>query len=428
MKKKVLFYLTFVLISFISCNTTEPPSDKVELLLKVEDVSCAETWLALTTTNLQLPITIELKQDDQVRTTINLTKGDTLLYIDSLLPNKTYTFQVFIHSSNQSQVSSNEVTAIMMDTTSHNFTWQTFTFGEHSSSTVYDIAIIDENNIWAVGEIYLNDTLGNPISTRYNAAIWDGQNWSIQRIPYYYQGQLFYHPIQSVLAFGPNDMWFCGNGVIHWDGNSFVPIIIPNSLWGPYQMNKIWGTSSNDLYVVGNNGKIAFYNGQIWQKIESGSTTNINDIWGISNSNDNRDLILCTVSSRFQSGDYKLLALSSGTAQDTLNWNFERLYGVWFNSNRNIYVVGDDIHLYINNQWEILNLTDYFLTRVKGTALNDVYVSGCCNTLFHFNGVTWREIEGIYGEFEGLDAKEDLITAVGWTNAQAVILLGKRAN
>ena len=49
---------------------------------------------------------------------------------------------------------------------------------------------------------------------------------------------------------------------------------------GYFSMNKIWGSSSNDLYVVGNNGKIAHYNGTSWQRIESGTTLNINDIWG----------------------------------------------------------------------------------------------------------------------------------------------------
>ncbi len=55
-----------------------------------------------------------------------------------------------------------------MDTTSHNFTRQSFTFGQHSSSVLYDVAIIDENNIWAVGDIYMNDSLGNPDPNRYN--------------------------------------------------------------------------------------------------------------------------------------------------------------------------------------------------------------------------------------------------------------------
>jgi hypothetical protein len=52
-----------------------------------------------------------------------------------------------------------------IDTTSHNFNFQTWRFGEYSSSTLYDVAIIDENNIWAVGEIYLNDSTGQARST-----------------------------------------------------------------------------------------------------------------------------------------------------------------------------------------------------------------------------------------------------------------------
>ena len=32
--------------------------------------------------------------------------------------------------------------------------------------------------------------------------------------------------------------------------------------------------------MVGNNGQIAHYNGTNWQRIESGTTLNINDIWG----------------------------------------------------------------------------------------------------------------------------------------------------
>lgn len=64
-----------------------------------------------------------------------------------------------------------------IDTTSHNFNFQTWRFGEHSSSTLYDVAIIDENNIWAVGEIYLNDSTGQPDPMPYNAIQWNGIQW-----------------------------------------------------------------------------------------------------------------------------------------------------------------------------------------------------------------------------------------------------------
>ncbi len=274
MKIKISFFVVFSLLFLLQfCNSIEPP-DGQAMSLKLEDVSCTEAWIELTTNNIQLPATVNLLQDGE---TINVQTEDTLLYIDSLLPNTSYMFHTFIQSSSHT---SNELSVTTLDTTSHNFTFETWTFGEHSSSVLYDVAIIDENNIWAVGEIYMNDSLGQPDAKRYNAVMWNGIDWNIVRIPYNYQGTDFYHPIQSIFAFGPNDIWFCGNGVIHWDGNGFVPIEIPTNVWGPYQMNKLWGSSSSDLYVVGNNGNIAWYNGSQWIRIESGTDVDLLDVWG----------------------------------------------------------------------------------------------------------------------------------------------------
>ena len=83
-------------------------------------------------------------------------------------------------------------------------------------------------------------------------------------------------------------------------------------------VNKLWGTSSSDLYGVGYNGMITHYNGRTWQKIESGTTTNINDIWGC-----------CAAyyifhyycpSNLFQQGEHRLLAILGNLTvkEDTL--------------------------------------------------------------------------------------------------------------
>lgn len=69
-----------------------------------------------------------------------------------------------------------------MDTTSHNFTWQAFEFGKQTNvSRLFDVAIINENDIWAVGEIYMNDSLGNPATNAYNAVHWDGTTGSQEK-------------------------------------------------------------------------------------------------------------------------------------------------------------------------------------------------------------------------------------------------------
>ncbi|MCW8960209.1 MAG: glucosyl transferase, partial [Ignavibacteriaceae bacterium] len=152
--KRIIFSVLVLILGLIlkACNTTDPPNDEQNINLKLEDVSCTEAWIELTTTNLQLPTTITLKQFNPNGDTLSkvsiLNTQDSLLYIDSLLPNKTYQYQV---SSIEHPATSNELSVTTMDTTSHDFTFETFTFGGTAgTSTLYDVAIINENNIWAV--------------------------------------------------------------------------------------------------------------------------------------------------------------------------------------------------------------------------------------------------------------------------------------
>ncbi len=111
------------------------------------------------------------------------------------------------------------------DTTSHNFTFQTFTFGgDAGSCDLNDVAIINDTLAYAVGSIYLNDsTTGQPDPQPYNFAVWDGKVWKIQKIPYYYQGQPFYGPIYSLWAFNANDIlvWYWKHDPLQWSNIQF---------------------------------------------------------------------------------------------------------------------------------------------------------------------------------------------------------------
>ncbi len=165
MKKTLFLAATIFLSAILSCNTTEPPQqNKSSLELTLADTSCTEAWIKLTTANINLPAEVNLKRTDADSSSKDeiffISTADTILYVDSLLPNTNYKYQA---SSIVHQVSSNLLNVTTMDTTSHNFTFQTWTFGGQAGScTLYDVAIIDENDIWAVGEIYLLDSLGQP--------------------------------------------------------------------------------------------------------------------------------------------------------------------------------------------------------------------------------------------------------------------------
>jgi hypothetical protein len=190
------------------------------LSLTLEDVSCTEAWITLKTNNLQLPATLNLIKDNTIKKTISLQTADTLLYIDSLLPNQIYKFHSVIQSINHS---SNEITVTTLDTTSHNFTFETWTFGGTAgSSTLYDVAIVNENCIWAVGEIYVADTSANGY-TMYNAVHWDGNEWNLKRITVNFRGFLITPALEGIFAFSPTQIWLAGGLTIFGDGTNWTP-------------------------------------------------------------------------------------------------------------------------------------------------------------------------------------------------------------
>jgi hypothetical protein len=433
----LVFCFSFLL--FNSCHERGPLFPPPALGLGLRDFSCTEAWIEVQVGNNDKTANIYIKKDDEIIKTITLGQSDSIFYFDNLLPNASYKFDAVTYDDGK-EIKSNPVTFTTLDTTSHNFTWQTFEFGQHSSSTFYDVSIIDENNIWAVGEIYMNDSLGNPDPKRYNAAIWNGTGWEIIRVPYVYQGQPFYNPIQSVCAFSDNDIWFCGNGVIHWDGNTFIPMPIPINVWGPYQMNKIWGSCSNDLYAVGNNGNIAHYNGSSWTKIASGTSLPFQDIWGVT-SNSEETQILAIASNKFSTGGKYLVKINGNIAThlNDLISTAVSLSGTWFTLNKKYYLVGDGIyskHSLSDNKWQIDQIIyqiQYYPYSIRGNNINDIIVSGEAGTISHFNGISWKIFNGIsiYDRLLSVSVRNNIVIAVGTRynngiNNQGIIYVGIR--
>ena len=319
-----------------------------------------------------------------------------------------------------------------MDTTSHNFEWQTFEFGgEGGSSTFYDVAIIDENDIWAVGEIYTADD-------QYNAAHWDGEKWELKKILFHTfcdKGSLFPYPARAV--------FFVDNTVLISSGSEITFLkncIQEKSQCTPVSINKIWGTSSSDLYVVGNNGLIAHYDGHTWQRIESGTDLPIQDIWGAFNKETGEYEILCVASNEYNNYGKKIIKIENKKAtfipDDGLPWS---LRGIWFIPDRLYYICGDGIYFKKNSEkyWkEIKNNIQFYSKKIKGYNYNDIFVCGAFGLLAHFNGFHWyqflnNELEIFNGAYYSLDYNGNLVVAVGEKldqsiNTKAVILLGRR--
>ncbi len=216
---KSIFVLVLVLVVlFLSLSCSESYDySQASLGLGLRDYSCTEAWIEVQIGSNDKTANIYIKKNDEIIQTVKVGESETLFYFDDLLPNTAYKFDAVTYEDGK-EVKSNPVTFTTLDTTSHNFTWQTFTFGQHSSSVLYDVAIINENNIWAVGEIYMNDSLGNPDPTSYNAVHWNGQNWELIKNTNIIKEDIPRSTVPfEIFAFLEYDIWF--DGVIQWDGD-----------------------------------------------------------------------------------------------------------------------------------------------------------------------------------------------------------------
>jgi hypothetical protein len=434
--KKLLtvFALILILISSLTCKKSPNEPDGQDFFsFTFEDVSCTEAWFNIKIFNLEKPVIASVYVNDALNSTFNIiSSDDTTFYVENLLPKKNYEVYVELISANKKVYRSNRLSFTTMDTTSHNFTFQSWEFGDGSSSALYDVAIIDENNIWAVGEIYLKDSLGNYDPHAYNAVHWDGTKWELKRIPIYIQGIIFYPVITTIFAFNKNDIWFCG---IHYNGQNFVlknngfPTLPNGDGW---RENKMWGTSSNDLYTVGNNGMIAHWDGKRWTKIESGVNVIINDIYGDFNYRDkNYEIIFVGSSAMTMSnivGKIKDLSVENIGKKNLPLF----IRGIWFKSKRKYYVVGEGVFVTNNPDkgWDSIDITNYFSRDVTGTDLNDVYIVGDFEDFLHFNGYSWYRnvLPSKYGggSFFRVEVKNKIVAFVGYDGPKARIVIAKR--
>ena len=115
-----------------------------------------------------------------------------------------------------------------------------------AAALLYDVAIIDENNIWAVGEIMIADTSQNGYTT-YNAVHWDGSGWELKRITVLLRfadnkvEQLI--QLKAIFAFNENDIWIVWMEIMIRIENG---VQLTNSFSLPsnvsMSINKMWGS------------------------------------------------------------------------------------------------------------------------------------------------------------------------------------------
>ena len=178
----------FLLITSLSCDSTEPPPTvpppdiiKDTITVSIESFTHRSVTLRVQSTAHSPQSSIKvIRNFNSTETAIAeyaLETADTAITDDDngigLLLDTTYTyFAVRVDSLGEEKDTSNIVTQKTLAPTSHDYTWQEYTFGDAGyPNTLYDVWGTDENNVWVVGGMEINGTF-------YGGLHWDGIQWN----------------------------------------------------------------------------------------------------------------------------------------------------------------------------------------------------------------------------------------------------------
>jgi hypothetical protein len=327
------------------------------------------------------------------------------------------------------------------DTTSHNWNFETFQITGAEGGIINDVVIVNDTLAYAGGEIDMYDSTGT--FDYYSVAIWNGYKWEPKRL--YDSNNNLIPILRGIFVIDASNIWLTDGGVYLWDGHSrqvstsFDRISLIGGSENGQSVNKLWGTSSNNLYGVGWKGMITFYNGQTWQKIESGIDLQFNDIYGATNPNNGKQEILAVATQNYPSG-IALFSIQGNTATKISTYPLisdqVELYSIWFVPDRHYYIVGNGIYeknSLSDSTWKngIFDITTAATTKVRGNALNDLFVVGVNGEFLHWNGASWKSYKNDIGLSSGtgytsVAVKGNFVIAVGTNNGQPIITIGRR--
>jgi hypothetical protein len=376
----------FLLLEF-GCRNGNPIASNIQpITLTIEDVSCTEVWLKISVDNVTHPA-VTLERNTTIIDTLFMVAADTTIVDTSVKAGQTYCYTArLLNSSFKSTVR-----ARTLDSTSNAINWYADTLG--TQGLVRDVWVFDKNSALAVGQILLNNTNGQAdMENPYGIARWNGQNWQLQKI--YDNNNQIIPELRGIFSFNGVDIWLADGGVYHWDGisskmsASYSRISLIGGVDNGQSINKLWGTSSYNLYGVGDKGMIAHYNGSSWQKMESGTTVDLNDIFGL---DANHIWAIGTMSD----GNGTVILSFDGMAWKSLyQGNYYGFNSVWTNQSAWLYITCDSgpyqFNLKTKSFIKLSTPSQDAMYCVRATGLNDVFFSGQNKEITNYNGSTWK--------------------------------------
>ncbi|MFL5482655.1 MAG: Ig-like domain-containing protein [Gemmatimonadaceae bacterium] len=151
-------------------------------------------------------------------------------------------------------------------------------------------------------------------------------------------------------------------------------------------LNAVWTDSPNNVVVVGNQGFIVQYNGTSWTAATSGTTANLQAVWGVASAPTPRV---------FAVGDGGTILVYDGTSwQPQSSGTAQTLRGVWGTSATNVFAVGDGgvILHYDGTTWSTQTSGGRALYGIWGSSPTSVFAVGDGPTVLRYDGTSWTSM------------------------------------
>lgn len=306
--------------------------------------------------------------------------------------------------------------------TSSDFTWQVDTVG-NINTFLNDVAIIDADDIWVVGEIPQQDFGGGE---QYNAMHWNGEEWLfIKVITESYSGNRRASTIQTVYIQTGNRIWFGAfhGGYTILDGNSWDINYLDEHQGS---ILNIGGDNSDTLFVSGNDGILIGFDGKSFYRIDNDLES---DITALSYANDTLKFLSEFALRQYVDG--QILPEFDPDAEAPFKLE-GRYYDVWHSGKRWWYATEHGLYRFSPAKgYEQVEARE--AAYLAGNAENDIIAVNELGEVYHWNGQEITHLETPFGasilpRVEGIAMKGDTVMIVGWLSQtlKGFILTGTR--
>ena len=314
-------------------------------------------------------------------------------------------------------------TPTVPDTTGHDFVWTVDTIGIELDD-INDVAIISEDEVWVVGQFDQRGDDGNiDWSKRGNTARWDGKKWTIHRITdgtYIGGGAM-----ETVFATGPDNIWIMGSGGLNFDGTHWTANYF-SSLGYRVITNSMWTSHDNTVQVfVGNSGNLVYKHQGTLSKHKSAPHDDFRSVDNFSNG----DVLI---------GGGLFTPEIGRLYRMTPDGELTHIFTLGKYIIEHVDVVNDAIlfstlrrlYRFDGQKERSIFESDRNIRGMKANAMNDVFMITNSSTVWHYNGVTVRDIGPDFPDYcmgMGLCVQGDLIYFVAIGNDQrALVFRGER--